>query len=178
MTAVTDTPITEEEFIDVINADIRGTLDTDDAAWLRAPDNVEHWYQALCSMKTDVESQLTQKRAEVMSKQSECLAKGDAGRQEWFDFKAESERWRAGAVRFKTGLEVKLAEARGLRNVRRTDRYTDLILTEREKAYREVARLRLAILTHRDHECDERCTDEECTADNDLWTILDTEPIL
>lgn len=168
--------LTDDEFENVVNRDVRGELDYETSLQLRTPENAERWYEQLLVLKRSVEAQFTANRAERNEKQQECMAKGPKGKTEWFAYRAQAERWRAGAARFKAGVEQRLAEARLLVDTKKANRYVDIVERERNEAIEEIVRLRRLIQTHHDHECGDECDDDSCAGDTMLWAILDEEP--
>lgn len=166
------TDLTDDTFEDIVNKDVRGVLDPDSSARLRDPIIVDRWYNKLLVLKRSVEAQLAANGAERSERHRDFMAKGTVGKQEWFDYKAQADRWRASAVRFNSGVESKLAEARQLRSTTRGNAYVGLLEVERDDAVREVNKLRSAIRMHRDHICGSECNNDECVADDFLWSAV------
>lgn len=151
-----------EEFNDYVNADIRGTADEEVSEELRRPENVQRWYTCLLTNRNNVDSQLANGKAERSKMFAECVSKGSAGKQEWLDYLAAHDKWRAGAIRFKNGTEVKLAEAKMLARTQES-----VVIRERNEAIERANTLRAAILHHRD------TVDElEDEADRILWEAV------
>lgn len=174
MVAVTENHF-DDHFDDLVNKDVRGFLDAETSELLREPEYAERWYNSLLVLKKSVEAQLTTNKAEQGEKHNECMKKGPAGKREWFEYKAQADRWRSGAVRFKAGVEERLREARGNRNEERGAQYIDVVTRERTQAREYALELRSAIFDHKTHVCDDRCDDDICIADTELWSVLDEE---
>lgn len=161
MATATSTPellmaLSDEDFKSVVDDAVRNP-DVTRAPLLRHPDVVTRWYFTLVSMKKSVEGQLAAKKAEyAAAKATSNVAKRD---------QAGYERWRAGALRFKAGVENQLLEARLLREG--TQDGQEVVFAVRERN-----RLIAAIAAHRDHMCGENCDDNECVADEALWSLV------
>jgi hypothetical protein len=125
-----------------------------------------------------VEGQLAAKGAEARAAQAEFRARLEAGddeprriRVEMLKREARDEAWKAGALRFKTGLEERLGEARRVLHdlddplVNVAERITE----ERNRALVRVALLEQAIRRHRDTFPDE---DDPSDADLELWQMV------
>ncbi len=169
--------LSDDAFNSMVNQDVRGTLNSELSQLLRDPAIADRWYETLVSLKRSVEAQLSANRAEQVQKQSEFLGRGPQAKMLWLQTKATTEKWRAGAVRFKNGVEDRMAEARRNRDKLRLGLHVSVVINERDVAFREVKRLRSMILSHRDHECDENC-EPNCAADDSLWNLLDNESVL
>ncbi len=164
--------LSDEAFNQIVNQDVRGTLTSATSQLLRDPRVVERWYVHLVSLKRSVESQLCANRAELLQKQLDYVGLGAKGNPLWIEAQATAAKWRAGAVRFKNGVEDRLDEARTLRSKTRADSTITILIEERERAIRNLTNLRRSILEHREHDCDDRCVDD-CVADDQLWKVLD-----
>src|SRR5215207_2318043 len=105
----TDHPLRE-----LVACDARGRATEEEAAHLRKPEVLEHWTDALHELLTDISAQFQERKAALKRKRIECLARGEAGRQEWYEYSANNEKWKAGALRFKAGLEKSMREAKRL----------------------------------------------------------------
>lgn len=158
---VTDVPLStipDDEFRALLDAAARGRLDEQTLDQLKSAEVVERTYLCLVSMKKSVEGQLAAKRADYIKARSKLRGKPT-------ELAAEAEKyqtWRAGALRFKSGVEEFMMAVRG----------------NREKApevhdyYLPYQTLKLAIIQHREHVCDDEC-DVECAADTRLWSVLE-----
>lgn len=162
------------EFQDLVNKDVRGELDPETSQQLRAPENLNRWYDGLLKLKRTVEAQLTSNQADLASKQADLLGRGQAGLQEWLAAKAAAERWRQGAIRFKNGVEERLAEAKRIRHETNESSFVASLVRERDRAMLEAARLRTAILEHKTTVLSDN--DDDSTDDR-LWATLGTEAV-
>lgn len=148
----------DDEFRHLVDEDVRNQLDKARAGLLRNdPRVVDRWLYTLLTMKQSVEGQLAAKAAEANGERASSLATGN--KRAWLDFTQKYERWRAGALRFKSGLEAALLEARRLKDAQ-------------DGGAGEAAILRKAIIAHRDHICSDIC-DDTCTADRILWSLVE-----
>jgi hypothetical protein len=68
-----------------------------------APENIPALYDALTTLVQDIDSQFAERRASAQDFQNRCHATGD--KQGWFEYKADYDRWRAGAQRFKASAD-------------------------------------------------------------------------
>ena len=145
--------MSDGEFEQVVNDDTRHTEDKPrltqevvDA--LRSPEVTRRWYSMLLRMTKNIEGQFAAKtadhRASVLRMKTEQGHRATALREE-----ASFERWRAGALRVKAGLEVRLLEARYLLALRGDTHESDLVLAERNAALGRVGVLEEAIRRHR-----------------------------
>lgn len=157
-----------DHFNRLVNDDIRDVAPEVVSDALRAPENVERWYLCLLANKNSVESQLATGKSEKAEKKAECEALGEDGRQEWFDFLAQHEKWRSGAIRFRGGTDVKLKEAKEAHRRLLAESPTPMLVAERNTALARVVELEGAILKHRDL-VDAASEEEAVTADEDLW---------
>lgn len=166
--------LSESAFHEIVNADVRGTLDAGTSVLLREPENVPRWHDTLLGMKRSVEAQLTAKKGELAGQRAEYMGLGEAGRPLWAQAQASAEKWRQGAIRFKNGVEDKVAEAKHLLSTIARDQYIQQLRVERDTAIRDALRLRTAVAEHREHVIAAAETGEEQDDIDDLlWGVLD-----
>ncbi len=136
----------DEEFRSIVDDEVRHP-NNEYSALLRDPRVRERWYYALVGMKKSVESQLSAKRSDIL--------KTPASPQDvaWQDF----HRWKAGAVRFKSGVEDRLLEIR--KNGGRPSDRANL--------------LQAAILQHKNAVLKDFNPEEVSDADTSLWKSVD-----
>jgi hypothetical protein len=174
MTTETLRTMDDESFRSLVNDEIRGNAEPEVTKLLRSPELVDRWYNALQIMQKSVEGQLAAKKAEAKSKKTELTRQAN-GRQKWLQYNKSANIWRAGALRFKSGLEMALFEADQLRyQINGVDKAKQAI-GERNVAIAEAERLKSAIRAHRTHvlgQCPEECDGDYCVADEDLWAVL------
>ena len=139
----------EEQFRSIVDKEVRGTLDAATGEMLRHPRLVDRWYYALVSMKKSVESQLSSKRSDILKVPGPVNSRSS----EWSDY----HRWKAGAIRFKSGVEDRLLEIRRTHG-RPTDR---------------AAQLEQAILDHKSKVLADFAPDEVSDADTGLWHVVE-----
>lgn len=165
--------LTEGDFYNLVDKDVRSQLDPALAEKLRDPAVVERWYQTLLRMKRAVEGVISSKGAEDRAVQIEL--RSNRRLEEADKARAEFMRWRAGSIRFKTGVEEKLTEAAWRRRVAVEHLLHTASQIERN-AYAElnrhltaqVEKLRDAITKHRD----EIDSDDATEIDEELWAVL------
>lgn len=165
------TSLSDEAFNEIVNADVRGTADEQTSLALRDPMVVDRWYDTLASLKRSVEAQLTANRGEQAAKQAEFLRMGPSGKAMWLQSRAAAEKWRQGAIRFKNGVEDRMAEARRLRSHLDQNSYVRILARERDNAVKETMRLRSAIVKHR--AAVELDQDEQDDIDERLWAVVE-----
>lgn len=164
------TKISLEEFEASVNADIRGTADPATSAMLRETENLNLWYDTLAKMKRAVEAQLTSSRSTLLTNQAELLGKGS--HDAWLEAKASTERWRQGAIRFKNGVEERLAEAKRLRMMENSNSFITSLVNDRDRAIAESVKLREAIEAHRTAVLAEDLDEDPEMIDDRLWSVL------
>lgn len=149
----------EEAFRSIVDDEVRGHLDPETAALLRDPKVVDRWFLALIVMKKSVESQMAAKRDD--------LARFAGSHQEETE-RLAFRKWRAGALRFRNGVEDRILEIRAIRwrngATISTDPYDAIVLN---------ADLASAIRTHRKKMLEDYEPDEVSDADRQLWRLLD-----
>jgi hypothetical protein len=151
----------DPEFEYIVNQDVRGQLDSALSSQLRLPQNVYRWYNMLNSLKKNVEAQFIANRAELI----EFRATRAADSTEVMLRKAEFERWKANASRFKTGVENKMAEAKLLKNTLSSQDMVGKLAQDLRSAKTEIEKYRTAIYNH-------QSADDVDAADDDLYSVL------
>lgn len=101
--------LTHEQYLAVVNDDVRDKARQDQSRALR--EDPTPWHNALLELKRSCETQLADDKALRSEKRLKCMALGEDGKEQWAKFLAERDRWRAGIIRFKNGIENKLVEA-------------------------------------------------------------------
>jgi hypothetical protein len=140
------------------------------------PAVIERWYQALVRMKKSVEGTLAAKTADSKAQKLQCLLKtGDFGRAEpdlvgAQTIEMEYQRWRAGAIRFKVGVEEKLMAVRWLRSQAAPQLIASAAVLERNIMAERVRRLEAAIRAHRDQVLRDGGPHD---GDDQLWNLAD-----
>ena len=167
-----------DDFRVVCEADIkqadRGEMEQVTFDALREPPVIQRFYSMLSQMQRSVEGQLAAGRADMKSRTAKMKLR-HAPAEEYQQALANHENWRAGALRFKTGCEQRMAEIAGLLRVIDSEFLADRVKEERNDALARVKELEDAIRRHRDHTCDDAtCSQgrDECSADEDLWTLV------
>lgn len=151
--------INAENFREVVESEIRGSASKSQAKWLREPENVERWYWDLIAVKKNIEGQLGSKRAYLRASKDLSKDQLQARRQDYY-------LWKAKILRFKSGTEERIIEARNLRHT--SWLREDVILEERNIALETVTILRAAIHAHQEANKNMDPT----TADRKLWNML------
>lgn len=153
--------MSNSQFKDVIDKEVRDGLDDVSSKALRT-DVPERWYTALVAIKQSVESQLAAKSSDVKQL--------DPTTPEYTAAYRDYHRWRAGALRFLSGIDTRISEARPLRNALYDNQYSEILKAERNAAYRETLQLREAIRCHRRKVTEEFDPNE---FDQALWAEVD-----
>lgn len=128
--------MSDEEFKEIVDKDVRDVLSPDFAAALRTEALRDRWTRSLLIMKKSVESQIGAKRADL----GKLSCNGGANSEQH----AEYNRWRAGALRFKNGVETRLLELRSFSPAE------VFYKQERNQTIVENTKLREAIREHRE----------------------------
>lgn len=139
-----------EDFRDLVDEEVRGITDEAISRALRDPVLMERWYLTLVQMKKSVESQLGAKRSDLVR---------HIGARDYPSRVAEYHRWRAGSLRFKSGVEERLLEVRAMRFKGVTN------------PWKRTQRLLDAIIEHRDSMGD--YNEEGSEADLRLWRLAE-----
>ncbi len=105
----------DPQFVDVVSRDVRGKSTEEERDFLRSPEGVVLWRDALKALRLDLETQAIQRKADAESFRTACFKKGPSGKQDWFEYKASWDAWKGGAARFRRAVELNLAEAKRLK---------------------------------------------------------------
>lgn len=162
-----------------MDREVRGRVAESEAAALRAPEVSDRWYHQLVSMKKSVESTLAAKTSEDKQQRLALIqAAEDAGpgpqsgdlRKRAASLYQDFLKWRTGALRFRAGVEERLAEASWRRRL--TGSYVPTaLLEERNRLLERVNVLTAAIKAHRDGMSDVDPDDID-EGDQALWAVL------
>lgn len=125
---------------------------------LREPEVIERTHLCLVSMKKSVEGQLAARRADFIKERASLRSNPPGQRSAEERYHA----WRAGALRFKSGVEEFMLTVRGNREKPTGDNY-----------YLAYHTLRQAIERHREAVQASLANDEDTDADDVLWSVLD-----
>lgn len=177
--------LSDEAFRKIVDDDLRNKSSADMSQALRDPVNVDRWYSVLLAMSKSVEGQLAARKSDWDGTRSrldsaiedaitEDLAKSfkeqkREEREKWL-------KWRGNIIRFKTGLDEVLAEARHVRD-RHLGKVVERAVTEDKKRLeRRVEILEAAIRLHHDRTLRAENDTEQEVADEELWTnvVLDS----
>lgn len=167
--------MSREEFAGVVDQEVRGRAPRDLAQALRSPEVADRWYQQLVTMKKSAEAQLAAKSAddkeqritltlvarEFPEKSKEMLRRAD-------EVRAQYLKWRAGVLRFRSGVEERLAEASWRRRMS-TSLIPSALIDERNQLLSQVSALTAAIKAHKASMADLEEADE---ADEALWRTI------
>lgn len=185
------TAMDDRGFRQEVDADLRRPGPRDDKrqhdlrrSALRTPELVDRWNTTLLAMTKSVEGQLASKqedhdaaRATLKIRIAELeqdptrRAELFEARQEWEKLKLDYATARAQMLRFKTGLDEWVIEARALRDATRATMYDSIIAEERNYYATQVQILRAAIDAHRSQILDDEDY-EPSSADERLWSCL------
>ena len=160
----------EANFRDIVDQDLRGQPGKEAkeiAEALRSPEVVRRWHSTLLSIQKNVEAQLASKAAETRSELLMLNLDGKA--KDAKQTEANFERWRAGALRFKSGVEQAIFQARDVIDREFPEANHDRIVSERNEALTQVMILKNAIRKHRDSFTDE---DDASKDDHELWEYV------
>jgi hypothetical protein len=174
----------DEKFRALVDADLRrqaprsGVRLKDELVdALRSPGLVERWYSMLCRMQKSVDGQLGARDADFHAQLAELavvgLKRSDSdvrARQE--TLRADHHRARAATLRFKTGLDEAMLEARYRRDEVLAERYGSAIVAERDFLASRCRRLLAAIEQHRASVLDDLDGEEPDEIDTALWSLL------
>jgi len=97
---------------DIARDDLKGSCNEDEAAWLRSGEVAKSWRSCLVTFKQDVEKQFALRKADLGTFQQECMRRGESGKQDYFQEKADHEEWKAQAGHYKCLIEKRIQEAK------------------------------------------------------------------
>lgn len=178
MTTTTGPDLSElsaDDFSQIVDSELRAKVPPEVAAALRAPANLDRWVAALEEILISVEGQLTVRADDYLARRALLeirIEDGDAAaRPELHLLRSEYFKRRSGTIRFKSGLEERLHEARFLRErALRTPLHRQMT-EERNQYALQARRLSEAIAAHRRALEDDDIEPSE--ADERLWAALD-----
>lgn len=110
------------QFASVVDKELRGKATPDESTALRSPQVAERWHGTLLAMMKSVDGQLGARRADFMSNRARFTKQLLAAEYEerfqlersWAEQREMFNRSRASTLRFKSGLEETIIEARAL----------------------------------------------------------------
>lgn len=142
----------------------------DPEAWaaLTHPDNIGRTRDILAGVHQRTATALRSRKAQREEFQRECLARGAAGKRDWFESRAEYEKWRRRAANFHQTIQRAMAElGKAHRQVNRENN-TRLAQEARES-------LRgLALAVQRHQAMHVRSGQRPAQEDYELWQLLET----
>lgn len=169
----------ETTFRRLVDADVRKKGTEEVAESLRSPQVVRRWLSALTAMAKSVEGQLAAREAdlEVLQLEYEKASRGASEAElakleaEYLSAQTREATWRASVLRFKTGLDEAITEAKQVQDAALATMFDLAVIAERNHALERIQVLEEAIRLHRDHNCsnEPRCSYSSCVADTDLW---------
>jgi len=169
----------DEQFADVVNAETRDRVSPYVKEALRADAELtRRWYNTVRLMHKSIEGQFAAKTADNSAKIMK-LDMGGASRHTVMEESASFEQWRAGALRVKNGLEIRLIEVKAIMEQRGDSYVTERTAAERNAAYARVGVLEDAIRRHRAWLLEDATEGEDASdADKALWAYLPPEDYL
>lgn len=158
--------MTNDEFKELVEADIRGEASLEQQAFLRDPASINRWRDQLVLTCKRIDTSLTIHKAEAYKFRVRCLygyvgkdgkevPPEPNGKKNWMQFYARELSWRASTCRFKRSAEDRLIEIKQL-------------MREQEV---KVVHLRTAIERHKSELQPSGWYSDE---DEDLWSTLGT----
>jgi hypothetical protein len=130
------------DFLDLVALDAKlkhgDRISSEEREYLRSEEILPHWHAALRELIADAHAQFADKKAEANAFQQRCHERGYSGKQDWFTFKANHDRWRADASRYLSALNNRVGEAKILvdqykaRKRGRDGRQRDLLARQRD----------------------------------------------
>lgn len=113
--------IDDKQFAALVALDAHGQAPPEVGAFLREGDTVLRWRDELASLTADIQTQFTERRADVEAEIADIWADkglGHAAKQQRIaEVNSEYKRWRAAASRFRGSVNDRLREARRLNRV-------------------------------------------------------------
>ncbi|MEU2391408.1 hypothetical protein [Streptomyces sp. NPDC007369] len=134
---------------------------------LTHPDNLARTYDVITNVHQRAGNVLRKRKAERDLFQTECFARGEEGKREWFATRAEYESWRKRAANFHQMIQRAISElGRVKRSVNRSANHR--VAQEQ----RETLRM-LALAVHRHQAAHAREGGVAAQSDYELWRMLD-----
>lgn len=170
-TATWASRLNDVDFRAIVDDDTRGRAMQEVSEALRSPALMERWYETLLAMQNSVEGQLGAKEAESKAKRASFRSQGkeDMAQHET----SRHEQWRAGALRFKNGLDEKIGESRRILRANGSTLVNDKMAKELANTHRRVRQLEAAIIAH--HKASEAAGKRPSDFDIALWTELEVQ---
>ncbi len=106
--------LNREDFRRLVADEARGQAPSEFAAFVRTTENLQRWSDALHELNKELETQFMERKADAQVFQNACFRAGSDGKQEWFEYKAQYDQWRAGARRFHASVQAKIKENKSL----------------------------------------------------------------
>lgn len=162
-------PTDDEIFREIVEEDLRRKSTPEQAAMLRSPEVVDRWFSTLLQMTKSVEGQLSARALDWTRTKLQLESNSSAFEREQQNYLT----WKAGIIRFKTGLDEYLVEARHLRDKLLGRNLENALLDELSVTRARVRTLEEAISQHRDTICsDPDADDAHEEADEALWDLI------
>lgn len=106
----TPTGATQHPLRNMAVRDAKGEATEEEAAYLRA--NPYDWLDTLKELNGDLHAQFMEKAAHAQEYKNRCHQDKVWGKDDWFTYKEDYDRWRAKAGRFRQMLDAKKLEAK------------------------------------------------------------------
>jgi len=165
--------LSPDEFMDLIRSNLG--READPALWeaLTSPQVISQTKNCLGAVVADLSLQLQQDNAETNEFHNECMARGAAGKAEFFAFKAERAEWRRRQAGYRRLVESRLAfvKARIQRPAQPASPDPGFSKTARKHNRAALEKLAVAVVEHR-----RRVTSGDGGPDDDeaLWAHLES----
>ncbi len=171
----------DEMFRQLVDRDLRSETTPEEAAALRSPEIVDRWVSVITAMSKKVEGHLAAKKQDFEATKSrikaeinKAEARGSQAIVQKLKLQLEEEKERnaqsrAKTIRFKSGLEESMIEARHIRNTFRPS-YDSYIKDERNALAKKVRELEQAIIHHKEEQTEDDT--EPSAADIELWSYV------
>lgn len=114
-----DADLSEDEYVAILRADMEGDERATD--WLMH--DVDEWFQGLVRLTQSVDAQLSARRAKAQEFQNECRRHGPGGRDPWFEYEQDYQKWRGSAVSFKSRVVNRQREVKLIRDKQAHERH-------------------------------------------------------
>jgi hypothetical protein len=108
---------------EMTQADLRNDAAPEEAAYLRAPENVERWRELLLETIRSIDGQLSTRRARFEEFRNECYRNKPQSNEDFFDGRAQYLQWRGAATRTKHGAQNRISEANRILKSMRQEEY-------------------------------------------------------
>ena len=113
-------PLSDQEFEYLVDQELHRRNHIKARAILERPENLLRWREVLSQKYVFAQSRIVALKAEKLTVQQECLARGQKGYQDWVAYSAEADKKVAATIHFQAIVQTRLARIKALKEQRYT----------------------------------------------------------